>query len=96
MNELRKISVRELQHNLSDYLELAKATPLSVTKYGERQILLVNPEKYNLVEKEKLTEQKKSLLDMAFIGMHKNKFRSKSSAELAKDLRAKAWQGEIE
>lgn len=89
-------SVRDVQHNLSSYLDLAKNTPVIITKYGKETAVLVNPEKYEI--KKKGTYKSMSAEDImndGFIGMYKNKkdWKGKSTAEIVKDLRKRAWYG---
>jgi len=94
MNGLRKVSVRQLQHNLSDFLELAKSTPLLITKYGKQEVLLVNPDQVKITKTARRTS--KDILSSPFIGMNKNKrsWKGKSSAEIAEQLRKRAWYGQ--
>ena len=95
MNDLIKVTVRELQHKLSDYLEIAKVKPILVTKNGKNAAIVVNPNNFKIVE---MKEKKKSLDDimsLPFIGMHKNKkeWKGKSTNQITAELRRKAWYG---
>ncbi|MBI4130829.1 type II toxin-antitoxin system Phd/YefM family antitoxin [Candidatus Roizmanbacteria bacterium] len=92
---MKQVNVRELQHNLTKYLELSKAHPVLVTKYGRNEVLLINPEEYEVIEKLK---KKKDIMSSQFIGMYKNRkdWKNKSSQKIARNLREKAWYGEKE
>lgn len=94
MTSIKQVSVRELQHNLADYLELAQEIPLSITKYGKDKVLIINPDDYDL-EPKKNNLKKVDLLDSPFIGMKSKEYKNKSSIKIAEELRNKAWQGEI-
>lgn len=95
MQNLRNVSVRELQHNLSDYLKLAKTTPLLITKYGRKEIVLINPETYRITKKKAMKKPSRDIMDSLFIGLNKNKkaWRGKTSGQIAQKLRKKAWYG---
>lgn len=88
-------SVRELQHNLSSLMEMAKTTPVIITKHGREEILLLNPENFKLtpIKREKIKNA--DIMDSKFIGFHKgNKnYQNKSSAEIATNLRKQAFYG---
>lgn len=95
MVNIRKVSTRELQHNLSNYLEIAKNKPILITKYGKEEAILVNPKQYKIA---KLKSKKKKIQDIMsspFIGIHRNKkdWQNKSSVQIASELRTKAWYG---
>ena len=96
MKVIEKVSVRELQHKLSNYLDLAKIKPLLVTKYGGGEIVLINPKRYKIVKSKINKKTIKDLLLSPFIGMHKHRqdWKNKSSVEIANELRKKAWYGE--
>lgn len=90
------VSVRDLQHNLSDYLKLVKDIPLEITKYGEKAAILVNPETYTITAKKQTGGQTaKDIMQSPFIGMHKDKkaWQGKTSVEITDELRTKAWYG---
>ena len=92
----KTVSVRDIQHNLSSYLDLAKNTPVIITKYGKETAVLVNPEKYEIKRKETYKAIRvKDIMNDEFIGIHKDRgdWKVKSSAEIANDLREKAWYG---
>ena len=95
MNVLRKISVRQLQHNLSDYLELAKIGPLTITKYGKEEVVMVNPKKFKITKMVSDKKPKEDIMASTFIGMYKNKkeWRGKSSIDIAENLKNRAWYG---
>ena len=96
MSDVEKVSVRELQHKLSNYLELAKVKPLLVTKHGKDEVILVNPKQYKIVKTKTKKKTVKDILASPFIGMYKNKreWKGKSSVEIANELRKKAWYGQ--
>lgn len=96
MNNLRKVSVRELQHNLASYLELAKVTPISVTKHGKDEVIMINPKKFKITKAVSDKKSKKDIRSYGFFGMYKNRkdWRGKSTVEIAKALRKRAWYGE--
>jgi hypothetical protein len=95
MNTPREVSVRELQHNLASYLNLAKIAPLSITKYGKNEVIIVNPKDYVITKKKAIKQVKKDLMNSPFIGMHKNRkdWKGKTSVEIASKLRSDAWYG---
>lgn len=88
-------SVRDFQHNLSKYIDLAQVRPVSVTKYGKRVVLLVNPQKYQVVEKPKIKSSSTQLMQSAFVGMHKNKkeWAGKTNLQIVDQMRKAAWYG---
>jgi len=96
MSDVEKVSVRELQHKLSNYLELAKVKPLLVTKHGKDEVILVNPKQYKIVKTKTKKKTVKDIMVSPFIGMYKNKreWKGKSSVEIANELRKKAWYGQ--
>ena len=73
MSDVEKVSVRELQHKLSNYLELAKVKPLLVTKHGKDEVILVNPKQYKIVKTKTKKKTVKDIMVSPFIGMYKNK-----------------------
>ena len=95
MNILRKISVRELQHNLAIYFELAKISPISITKHGKDEIIMINPKNFHLTKKAAPKKQKKDIMSLGFFGMYKNRqdWKGKSGVEIAEDLRYRATYG---
>jgi len=95
MNVLRKVSVRELQHNLASYLELAKVAPISITKHGKDEVIMINPEKYKVTKKVSAKKGKVDIMSLPFVGMHKNRkdWKGKSTVEIAEDLRHRATYG---
>jgi len=67
-----------------------------ITKYGKETAVLVNPEKYEI--KKKGTYKSTSAEDIIndeFIGMYENRkdWEGKSTTEIVKDLRKRAWYG---
>ena len=95
MNVLRKISVRELQHNLSEYFELAKIAPISVTKHGKGEVVMLNLNKYKVIKKKSSKKDKRGIMSLGFFGMYKNRkdWKGKSTTEIAEDLRHRATYG---
>lgn len=91
-SKIKKVTVRNLQHNLAMYLELAKTTPLVVTKHRKDTILMVNPVSYYYAKKtSKIYKAKGS----KFIGMHKDRkdWQGLSNNEVVDRLRSDAWYG---
>jgi len=95
MTGIKKVPVRELQHHLSDYLEIAKVQPLLITRYGREEIILINSDQYNISKIKVKKKNVGNLMTSQFIGMHSNKkqWRSKTSVEIANELRREAWYG---
>jgi len=95
MSDPTKVSVRELQHKLSDYLELAKVKPLLVTKNGKDTAIIANPDKYKIVKTRPKKRSLDNIMSHPFIGLHKNRkdWKNKSAAKIAEELRNKAWYG---
>ena len=95
MSEIKKVSVRELQHNLADYLEIAKVQPLLITKYGREEILLINSDQYKISKTKVKKKKVGNIMTSQFIGMHRDKvdWRSKTAAEIVRELRKEAWYG---
>lgn len=95
MTELTKVSVRELQHKLAEYLEIAKVKPLLVTKHGKDSVILANPKNYKIVKTNEKKNNLENIMSHPFIGMHKNRkdWKNKSTAKIAEELRYKAWYG---
>lgn len=95
-NSTRKVSVRELQHNLSSFLELVKSKPLTVTRYGKEEVVLVNPRQYKITRKKTKKGLKKDIMSSAFIGMNREKksWKGKTSSQIAGELRKRAWYGQ--
>lgn len=95
MNNLRKVSVRRLQHNLSDYLDLAKTVPLLITKYGEEEAILLNPKSFKISENNRSSKSVENIMLLPFIGFHKNRksWKTKTSAQIGAELRQDAWYG---
>lgn len=92
---IRKVSIRELQHNLSDYLEIAKNKPILVTRYGKEEAVLVNPKHYKIAKIKPENKNMQDIMSSPFIGFHRNKknWKNKSSVQLTNKLRTKAWYG---
>ena len=91
------VSIQELQHNLSVYLELAKSKPLAVTQLGKEEIWLVNPVRFRITKRKNRANVKRgNPRQSAFIGYYKNRpdWQGKSHAEIAHDLRKTAWYGQ--
>jgi hypothetical protein len=95
MNVLRKVSVRELQHNLASYLELAKISPISITKHGKDEVVMINPKKFKITKAVSDKKPKKDIRSLGFFGMYKNRkgWKGKSAVEIAEDLRYRATYG---
>ena len=95
MKIIEKVSIRELQHNFSNYLEIAKIKPLLVTKHGRDEIVLVNPNQYKIVKNKTIKKTSEDIMASPFIGVHKNKkeWKGKTSVEIANELRRQAWYG---
>ena len=95
MKNIEKISVRDLQHKLSSYLEVAKIKPLLVTKHGKDEVVLVNPKQYKIVKTKTKKKTTKDIMASPFIGMYKNKreWKGKPSVEIAEELRKKVGYG---
>ena len=91
-SNIKKITVRNLQHNLATYLEMAKATPIIVTKHRKDAILMVNPIKYDYLEQKTRGYRVK---DTDFIGMYKDRkdWKRLSNSEVANKLRDDSWYG---
>lgn len=90
-----KVSVRELQHKLNSYLEIAKIKPLLITKYGRDEVVMLNPKQYKVVKNKVKKKNPVNIMSSTFIGMHKNRkdWENKSSVKIAQELREKAWYG---
>ena len=95
MDNYRKVSVRELAHNLSEFLELAKSIPIIVTKYGSEKVVMIDPSKFEITKKKNGIKTKKDLSSFKFIGMHKDRkdWKGKKSSDIANKLRSSAWYG---
>ncbi|SRR3989304_6968824 len=95
MKVIEKVSIRNLQHKLSDYIELAKVKPLLVTKHGSDVVILVNPNQYKIVKSKVKKKTSKDIMVSPFIEMFKNKkeWKGKSPIKIAEELRKKAWYG---
>lgn len=91
----QKVSVRELQHKLSDYLEIVKNVPILVTKYGRDEAILINPKHYKITKLAPENKKKQDIMSSPFIGMHEHNkdWQNKSSIQIAAELRTKAWYG---
>ncbi len=89
----KKVNIRELQHNLANYLELAKTTPLIITKHGKEEVMIFNPVKYDVKEKVSPTAK---LKDSNFIGMYKDRkeWQGIPDHTIATKLRSDSWDGE--
>lgn len=97
MIKVKKVNIREFQHNLSAYVALLKAGPLIITRNGKESAILADPNVYEL--KEKIATSKKKGIDvmsLAFFGMYKNRkdWNNKSPVKITDALRKKAWYGE--
>ena len=94
MENHKEISVRDLQHNLSMYLEMAKLYPISITKNGKNKAILIDPYFYEYKKKRRQTKSKNNLMEAEFIGMYENRkgWKNKSAFEISEELR-KAWYG---
>ena len=45
------INMRQFQHSLADYIDLAQSNPLTITKYGKIKAMLINPNQFKLIRK---------------------------------------------
>lgn len=93
-----KINIREFQHNVTTYLELAKTVPITITKYGVDEAVIVNTDFFKLIKKNKTKEKGQkmvNLMNLEFVGLHKNRkdWKDKTSMQIAKKLRKEAWHG---
>ncbi|MBD3366383.1 hypothetical protein GF360_03550 [candidate division WWE3 bacterium] len=89
-------SVREVQHNLAKYLDIAQNSPITITKYGKEAALLVNPQKYEIRQKRgKRNINIEAIMNSEFIGMYENRedWQDKTTPEIAEKLRRDAWYG---
>ncbi len=95
MKIIDKVSVRELQHKLTNYLEIAKIKPLLVTKHGRDEVVMLNPKQYKLVKNKAKKNNLVNIMSSPFIGMYKERkaWKNKSSVKIAQELREKAWYG---
>jgi PHD/YefM family antitoxin component YafN of YafNO toxin-antitoxin module len=95
MQKIKKVSVRELQHNLADYLKLAASLPLLVTKHNQGQVVMINPDMYTIAKRKSDTQPNQDLMSSPFIGLHKSRkdWNDQTSAKIATRLRKKAWYG---
>lgn len=93
----KSASVREVQHNFAQYLDYAKNTPVTITKYGEDTAVLVNPEKYNVIRKQKTRESVdlEGILNSGFIGMYKDRedWKGRDPVKIARELNEKSLHG---
>ena len=89
-NKIKKVTVRDLQHNLATYLEMAKAGPIVVTKHGKEAVLMINPVKYHYTEK---ANKPYNVKGTKFIGMYKDRkdWEGLSNSEVANNLRNDSW-----
>jgi len=90
---IQKVPVRDFQHNLSSYLQLARSKPLIVTKYGKDEVIVMNPKQ--AVNQGSNTQSIDMQAIEDFIGMHKNRkdWQGKTTQEIADELRHNAWYG---
>lgn len=95
MTTTKHISVRQLQHNLADYLALAHTTPLSITKHGQPKVIMLNPQDFDIIKKKQSKNNPKNLIQLPFVGMHKHKksWENKKSQEIAQTQKHNAWYG---
>jgi len=95
MENRKEISVRDLQHNLSMYLEMAKLYPISITKNGKNKAVLIDPYFYEYKKKRAQKKSNDNLMDSEFVGMYENRkdWKNRSSLEISEDLRKKSWYG---
>ena len=93
LNIKKETNMRDFQHKLSFYIELAKTFPITVTKHGKAVATLVNLDTHTF--KKKSTQKTEDLTKSEFVGMHKNKkgWKNKSTAKIASELRNSAWYG---
>jgi len=93
--DAKKVSTREFQHNLSDYLEIAKNMPVLITRYGKEEAVLINPKHYKIAKLKSKKTNLQNIMSSPFIGLHKNKkdWQKKSSVQIANELKIKAWYG---
>ena len=95
MTNTRKVSTRELQHNLSNYLEIARHKPIIITKYGREKAIMVNPDEFKIIKLKSKKKKAKNIMSSPFIGFYKNRkdWQNKSSVEIGNEIRVKAWYG---
>lgn len=88
----KRVTVRNLQHNLATYLEMAKIAPIVVTRRGKDEVLIVNPVEYSCV---KNANKPRRVRDTKFIGMYKDRkdWEGLSNSEVAGNLRSDSWYG---
>ena len=93
--ELLQTNVRDFQHNMAKYLQLAQTKPLGITKHGQNLAVVVNPKEYEVVKKTKGKQRNKQLMTSEFVGMYKNRkdWQGKTSLQIADKLRTDAWYG---
>lgn len=97
MRKLKKVSVRDLQHNLAAYLDMASQSPIEVTKNGTPKAVILDLENFTYKKRSLKTKPKtKNILNSKFIGMHKERpdWKEKSNSEATEELRKKAWYGD--
>ncbi|KKU31180.1 MAG: hypothetical protein UX44_C0007G0004 [candidate division WWE3 bacterium GW2011_GWA1_46_21] len=90
--KIKKVAMRDLQHNLTMYVEMAKVAPVVVTKHGKEAVLMINPVKYHYMEKKNKPYRTK---DAKFIGMYKDRkdWEGLSNSDVANKLRGASWYG---
>ena len=94
--QVKTITSREFQHNVSFYLQLAQTQPIEITKHGQSTALLIHPEQeYKPKKTAKKTKPKIDILNSPVRGMYKDRedWKGKSTIQIARELREKAWYG---
>lgn len=89
--EPKKVGIRDFQHNFASHYAVAKKRPLVITKYGKDQLVVADPDIYELKERKKPNNT--ITRDLEFFGMHKNRkdWKGKSTAQILAKLRRAAW-----
>lgn len=95
-DDIRRVSTRDLAHNLADFLEIAKTMPLFITKHGREEVVMINPNQYKFEKKRSEKKRSSNIMFSPFIGFNKNnkEWENKTSIQIANNLRKSAWNGE--
>ena len=91
MSPQEQVSIRTLLHNFSECLDKSKSYPLEITKRGNVEAILINPSAFQ--ERQPTPVSIGTLLALPFIGCKKGEKSERTNAELASQLREKAWYG---
>jgi len=78
------------------YLDLVKLKPISITRNGVEEAVLINPTLFKFKKVPQLSNGKpRDIMKAKFVGMYKNRrnWRGKSNSEVANGLRERAWYG---